>query len=801
MKLPTWLSKVKPVTFVTPVSFYSSGGIVVGENHEVWLWRVLESAALKFGSDESRARHAAGLHTMLVDLGRTGRDPMIRGSSVGSDYREFHLIALNWTEWAQVPDGTPPKLAEWLESVLRFSVGEGLFAVGVKLRKAAAPGAASLNPVNIVKTYIEEASGGPPDVTAYTADRATVATILGRAGARVPTPAELRRLELWWKGGGHARPDGLQGMPDGRSLANDYWQYGNLEIAAMAFYERTLMAAQGLWLADAFGHAESGCVAASVRGRLVPSKVVRDQMRRAQRKAMARVDEQEKTTDLGREEDAEAFDLARELEEAFRTEAEPLMRDVSLIMARETDAAVTESFMDELENRWGVVVKPVEYRQLSALLEMLPCGTRTVGLQKPFVQDCSIRVIAESGFGSMSRVGDDAGIFVGLAPPDLPLVWLDPFGASKTHMPATMAVLGDSGSGKTFLLQSLATQAALADIPTAMINPKPADSLDGFCAAVGGTTVKIATGGDTPGLLDPFRFAPPRMAAEIASAHISTVLSDAIDHRDRILLEAAFRRAADRGARCVGDCLKHPDTPPEARKTVLAQAEGSSLFALGVAPEPLPDLATAGEGLTLIEFDRPLPIPAKVDVMANYEPIVRTAVAVMRLVVRAVMEQMLGNKGPDGLPRGGMLIIDEAHVLMGSEEGLSIIERLGREGRSQKVLPILATQRVADVTEDGADLGSYLSRVVCLKMSDRREATAALGLLRLDPTEERIVTLAAAGPIGGDSGRDPRPALAYHRDLRGRCSLITIGPMPEHVRSLFSTAPQDREARAAGAAA
>ena len=170
--------------------------------------------------------------------------------------------------------------------------------------------------------------------------------------------------------------------------------------------------------------------------------------------------------------------------------------------------------------------------------------------------------------------------------------------------------------------------------------------------------------------------------------------------------------------------------------------------------------------------------------MSNYEPIVRTAIAVMRLVVRAVMEQMFAATGPGGLPRGGILIIDEAHVLMGSEEGRSIIERLGREGRSQRVLPILATQRVADVTEDGADLGSYLSRLVCLKMSDRREATASLKLLKLDPTEERIETLANAGPT------NERPALAYHRDLRGRCSLITIGPIararPQAVQHRFA---------------
>ena len=66
------LSKVKPVTFVTPVAFASDGGIIVGHNQEVWLWRVLESAALKYGSDESRARHAARLHTMLVGSGSHG---------------------------------------------------------------------------------------------------------------------------------------------------------------------------------------------------------------------------------------------------------------------------------------------------------------------------------------------------------------------------------------------------------------------------------------------------------------------------------------------------------------------------------------------------------------------------------------------------------------------------------------------------------------------------------------------------------------------------------------------------------
>ena len=180
--------------------------------------------------------------------------------------------------------------------------------------------------------------------------------------------------------------------------------------------------------------------------------------------------------------------------------------------------------------------------------------------------------------------GTTRGIFVGLAVPDLSLAWLDPFGASKTHMPATMAVLGDSGSGKTFTLQSLATQGSLLDIPTAMINPKPADSLDGFCSAVGGTTVTIATGGDTPGLLDPFRFAPDRKAAaEIAAAHISAVLSDAISHQDRVLLEAAFRRAANEGARCVGDCLRHRDAPTRGKRSRAGPGRGAAASSLSAS--------------------------------------------------------------------------------------------------------------------------------------------------------------------------------------------------------------------------
>ena len=774
----------------TPVAWRSGRGLVVGHDGDVWLWRAFDPASLMWEGLEVRARHASKFSNMLTELGRTGREPMLKGTRIGSDWREIHMIALNWTDWAEPPEGTPEPLEEWLRNVLTFSVGRGLWAVGVKLRRGLKGGGESLSPMKLVRSFVSDAMAGPPELSPYLTDQATVSAILNRAGGRVPTDNELRRLEQWWKGGDDQAPDSLHALPDGRSIANDYWPSGTLQISALAGYENAVMDDR-LWLAEAFAHEFSGCVAASIRGQLVPPKAVRDQMRRAQRKAIGRFEEQAQTGDLERAEDRELYEMAQSMEETFRVSSAPLFRELSIIMAHEPNPSATENYRDALSATSGLVIKPVEERQIQALMEMLPCGRRTIGTIKPFVHDCSIEVLSGCGFGSFSQVGDESGIFIGLAPPDLPLVWLNTRGASQSDKPATMAVLGDSGSGKTFLLQSIATQSVLEGRAVVVINPKPADSLDGFCEAVGGTNVKIATAeGTAPGQLDPFRFSSPDRAAEILSAHVSGVMSDALSHQERILMEAAFKQAAATGARCAGDCLASTDCPPNARDLVNAQVAGSALFALGISYEPAPPLDPTASGLTLIEFDRAIPLPARAERMSDYEPAVRAAVAALRLVVQSAMESMFTSKEADGTPAGGVLIIDEAHALMGSADGRSIIERLGREGRSQQVLPILATQRVLDVTKEGADLASYLSRVITLKLSDRDEAAAALELLGLEPTEEKIQRLAEAGPIRG-----VRPALGYHRDLKGRCSMITVGPLPEEIARLFSTNPLDRAAR------
>lgn len=767
----------------SPVAWRTEDGVMIGHDGQVWLYRALPQQALMWQDAAARDRAATRFHTMLIELGQTSKAPPLKGlSSVGSAYRQFHMVNLSWSQAWQPPDNseTPHLQKLWLRRVFsEFWVGGGLFAIGVRLwrstaetRKGGWRAAAS--------ALLKEAARDMPNPATFAADRARVQPILARAGGRPLTEAEALRLESWWNGGRGS--DAVMVLePDGRGISTDMWPSG-LEFSAVIGADRMVLDAErGMWLHDAFAHHE-GCVALSVRGSLVPPKVARDQFRKAQRKALNRQAEQTASGDLEREENETLRASAERMESVFVNDGEPLIRDCSILFARESNPAV-DTFADHLEQVWGIRSKVVEFRQKQALDEMLPCGKTTFDRAAPFAQDLTVGVLSRSGVGGFSEVGDAGGMWAGLTLPNMSPAWIDPLGAPKQDKPPSMAVAGEPGAGKTFLLQLLATQACYLGQTTVFVNPKPADSLDGFAAACGGETVRLSALEDNPGALDPFRFAAPQIAAQIALSHILTVFTE-LDEAEEVHLANGLRRGAAEGARCVGEALAHPKVPKAAAELINAQAEGSGLFALGVSPRPRAPLGlvSGGEGaLTLIEFDRPLDLPSTVGPLSEHARDTRIAVAALRLVCRAALEQMFASGG-------GVLIIDEAHVFLSSAEGRQVLQRLGREGRSQRILPVLATQRIADVIAEGVDMESYLSRALVMQMTDRREADAALRLCGLTPTEERRQWLRQAGPIRGQ-----RPSMALYRDLRGRCSGVLIGPVPEETQRLFSTNPLDRE--------
>jgi hypothetical protein len=89
----------------------------------------------------------------------------------------------------------------------------------------------------------------------------------------------------------------------------------------------------------------------------------------------------------------------------------------------------------------------------------------------------------------------------------------------------------------------------------------------------------------------------------------------------------------------------------------------------------------------------------------------------------------------------------------------------------------------------------YLSRVFCLKLSDPREAKAALELCKLEPNESRIKWLSNCGPVSSDGDNPGRPPRALHRDLDNRHSAVILGPTSQWVYDALTTNPLERKLR------
>ena len=776
----------------SPVAWRTADGTFYDHDGAAWLYFVMPLRPLLWEDQKARMEHASTLHHMFCELGGTSKSSVVAGTSIGAFYRSFHLLALAWDVPARPPQDVAEEVKHWLQPMFgEFLVGRGLFAIGVHLRRASPlSGSGALS---AMRGVIRDAVGAQaPDRRAYQADRGAVGQILARAGGRPPTAAEADRIESWWNGGRGA--DGtINAEPDGMSVSTDMWPEG-LEMSTLLEFEETqLHPEHGLWLADAFGH-DQGCVAVSVRGNLVPSETARAQFRKSQRKAISRIKEQAATGDLEREEDSRLLESSAMLESLFVEGREPLVRDCSVVFARRASKS-DETYADMLSAKWGLRTKQFEYRQVEALWETLPCGRRHGGSKGTFAHDLTIGMLAASGIGAFNEVGDESGVWIGVSPPDAALVWLDPLGASKQNKPPSMAVVGEPGAGKTFLLQLIASQSCLAGRPCVFINPKAADSLAGCAAAVGGDVVNVSAMSKEPGMLDPFSYAAPEIAADLAVSHVDLVMANILSDEERIYVAAGIKEGALRGARCVGDALQNDRVPQRVAELVRLQAETRPLFGIGIgfAPRAGSAMKTARGRLTLVEFDRAIQMPAHFGPTAAFSMEERCAIAAIRLITRAALEQMLTGDG-------GVLILDEAHVFLSSQEGRAILQNLGRTGRSQGILPIMATQRLADLISEGVDMHSYLGRSIVMKMTDPAETAAALSLCGLEATEDRRDFLAHAGPIHDkEHPENSCGARALHRDLNGRVSSILVGPVPEEVRLRFSTNILDRQTRSEAA--
>jgi hypothetical protein len=426
--------------WTTPWRWRTDDGLYVGHNKDVWTYMVLPLAPLQWEDPDVRLQVGSPLATLLEELGDTSRD--LGGVRAFSRNREIHLLAITWEAPAKIPDGTPAELHDFLASTLDFTVPYKALYVGVKLRSNVAAAVAKQKGglLSHLKAYTTAALGEEvPDLDAYENDINVVHAILARNGARVPDREELSHLESWYNLG--RGPDiAIQETKD--TLYVD--DFDVIELAAVRRFERPVMQAPyAQWMLSAATHPDGPSVI-SVRGMLEPATVARTRLRRTQRRFLHQLEEQAATGDLERSEDSQTLNLAKQTEDYFVNNGEPLIADCSIVMARRT-RAVEDTYIDELRSQYGIEVTPLQHRQLAALDETLPCSSKRVN---PFLQDLNIGMLSYAGLQGFSNLGDRKGVYVGLTDPDYTPCWLDPYGAPNANLPPVTAVFGDPGSGK-----------------------------------------------------------------------------------------------------------------------------------------------------------------------------------------------------------------------------------------------------------------------------------------------------------------------------------------------------------------
>lgn len=763
--------------WTTPWAWREEDCTYYGFNDQVWLYRTLPINPIEWEDPLTRISLGQQLGTLLDEIGATSSAP-VGGLRQLANNREIHVVSVTWDSPSEPPSSSSANLLEFQKKCLGYASPNKVLMLGVRLR----PSASSQDNTRLVdqakKVAVKVLLEDVPDRGAYVKDKEFIGSLCSRFGARVPTDGERRQLESWFNNGKGPDTTIIE-----RTTSLEVPAFDTFEISAvMRFGEMTLKSPYSQWVLEAASH-PYGPKVVSVRAELEPPSVTRNRARRSQRKVEASIREEMATGDLERAEYSETFQKAKEIEDYLVSVGEPILTKCSILMARAVRSA-DETYIDFLRQNYGIDMKPLEHRQIRALDEMLPTSSRRIN---PFIQDVSISMISHAGMSGFSNLGDSGGGYVGMSLPDYTPVFLDWGGAARENQPPAMLVAGDPGSGKTFLCQILGLQAAMAGQTVMFINPKGFDSLEPFAKAAGGRVVKMSALEEVPGAFDPFRYAPGPIAAEIATNHIISVLGGegGFSQSQQLELGSALKRAAAVGAKCVADAFPFLEDQ-SIMLQIKQQVEGSSLFALGIGMEPAGDLGGTG-GLTLIEFDRKLDLPDPAKDPANYTRPEKIALAAVRLVTRSSLEILMKSKG-------GVLIVDEAWTFLGYPEGLASLQQLGREGRSLNILPVFATQRIADVVS--RDMEGYLSRVFCLKLAEEREAKAALTLCGLEPTTSRIEWLRDCGPRRASDEFDERPAMAIHRDLKNRHSAVYIAPFPEEVKEMISTNPEDRAKRA-----
>lgn len=739
-----------------------SDGRLLGVDNSMWLYRQVPMAPVaEARTPEEGVATAEPVMLALEELAAMGAARVGGRRASRHTYSEVHLLLVNLPQrW------TPPRdhpIADYLATSFPQTVTDRrVLLLGVRLTaKVGGEGGWRRAIDSVTETLV---MGGTP-LSDYDPDYRAVAAALARAGLGVPSAADLRLASAWWNEGGApdvpmlTQPECLHVFTStdaaraakragpGADLTNLGAGHHTVTFASISDLDLPFISPVDPRAQWATQLVEMDALAISVRGKVEPTQVTRAELRRNRKRYQDDINERVSAGKMERAEQSEHEQLLAEVEAVYAQGGPPTLVETSVIVG--FNGLVTD--MAELSRTATAKLLPMTYRQRSALVETMLCSPVRAN---PHLQDLPSQAVACSGLPSLSTVGDPMGAVVGFSESDRQPAWLDPMAATDQDTLPMMVCVGQTGSGKTQVLLWIADQLARIHTklgektPVTIIDPKPESDHTAAVLASDGQVASLDDLASADGIYDPIRFSTkPEVGVELAASMLMSVNPWGSKRDDyETDLQYALHYGVSRGATCTGQALwtarEEGHAPPEMVDAAFRLASSSTMFRAIFGINPSTDGLRLAEGITLIKVgsaNLDLPEPGATNPTLPQ----RVAMALVRMMVFGSAMALTD--------RDGVVMLDEAWVFMSA--GRAEMERLGRLARSQRVFPMLFTQRVTDALNAG--LRGYISRGLIGSITDPDEARAACELFGLAPTAERLSRITAKEFIGSGVSAAP----------------------------------------------
>lgn len=809
-------------------------GRILGIDGAMWLYRSFPLGPVTDAkTPEASAVQAEPLMSAFEQLATmAGPVRLTRRAAAKSAYRDVHIMLIS------IPKLFVPNRGSVLGQFHSENFGDrhttmrvGLLGVKLNAHGSMANWRDTVSDIADTILY-----GGTPNEQ-FDRDARLVSQGLARAGLVVPREEQMLLATSWWNQGNHpetpilphtdhmhvfsslrAAKAAAQQIASGSDDCGSWVGPGQhlLSFAAGSDIDLGFVGAfdpKAHWVSRIVS---SGAPLVSIRGRVEPAKVTREELRRMRKTYISDINEREAAGKMSRAEQEEMLEGLTKVEQFYSSQggATPTLVDGSIIVAfdRPVDS---EGGFDPVDVGVdaGLNLRPMIDHQRQALFEtMVASNVRS----NPIRNDLPAQTIAYSGLPNLSVVGDADGGLAGFTEEDRQPAYISPTAATDEDSSPIFFAVGQTGAGKSVFASWLADQfcriptPAGEMTPVTMFDPKTGSNFSALTRRNHGHTFSLDKMLEEDGVYDPIRYCQNPMVGVDLSA--SMLMSINVWGSQKADAEIPILNALSYGVNTCGErsTLQALERAVEDGKIdeafvrpVRAAAQASPMFRAVCGSKSQEHALSTSSGLTYIRVGQAnLDLPTPDSDPADHTFGQKVALALIRSIAYGSVMAMAG--------RDGVLILDEAWVFTIS--GPAELDRIGRLARSQRVFPILLSQRASDVINIG--LKDYISRGIILPIQSRSEAVAACQLFDLLPTESRLKRIMADKTIGSGqdtAGQEPnwnsmraltdpvsrrtlRGTIGIYCDLHGRAAATEI-VIPPDLLADISTSRLDVLAR------